>query len=222
MNTEEKNGSKNCKPFKWLCKGLLTVALLLVCLSCQLILKKKAHIPKSLINYKKGAFSGPVTLYQKQKKYYLYGDIFILKKNRLRMDFSLSSNVPVFTLLLNKNQLTLLFLRKKEFYKGPVSSARFQSTLFPIEELLSFMGDLFFDRPPQGPKWTCEKEQGLPVLCHNQKWRVQWLRKGKRRFSIKKTDFALHFQYDFFSPEVDTTLFDMAISPHFRPVFLLK
>ncbi len=222
MNTQKKIGSKNGRPFQWLCKGLVTVALSMVGLSCQLILKKKAPVPESLISHKKGVFSGPVTLYQKKKRYYLHGDIFILTKNQLRMDFSLGSGVPVFTVLLNKNQLILLSLRKKEFYKGPVSSIPFQGTLLPMEELLSFMGDLFFDRPPHGPKWVCEKDQELPTLCHNQKWRVQWQRKGKRLVSIKKADFALHFQYDSFSSEVDLAVFDMTIPKSFKPIFLLK
>ena len=191
--------------------------------SCQTLFPKRSSIPQNLSLYKKGAFSGPITFYQKGKKHYFHGDIFISQKNKIRIDFNVGPGVPILTLILNQKHITLLLLKKKEFYKGPLSSLRIKKVFFLTEGILPLLGDLFFDRSPTHLTYVCKKTlEGLPSQCQSKKWQIQWQRKGKRLLSLKQANLEWHFQYDFFSVEVDDTLFDITIPPHFKPLTLLK
>ena len=200
--------------------------------SCQLFFLNQSFIPKDLSKYKEGSFSGSVTFYQKNKKYYFQGDFFILEKDQIRVDFSAFGR-PLFTLLYQQKNITVLLLRQKEFYKGSLASFRRQSAPFLTEELLGLLSDLLFDRSPvcgspvcgsaSHLAYVCQKDPlGRPVSCHNKKWHIQWQRNGKRTLSLKQANFEWHFQYASFSPKVDKTLFDVTIPKDFKPVFLLK
>ena len=189
--------------------------------SCQMLFFKKSSIPKNLSLYKEGAFSGPVTFYQKGKKHYFYGDIFIGKKNKIRVDFNVGPDVPVLTLILNQKNITLLLLRTKEFYKGPLDSIQTKKVFFLTKDILPLLSDLFFDRSPSNLGFICKKTlKGLPSQCQNQKWQIQWQREGKRQLSLKQADSEWHFQYAFFSLKVDDSLFNITIPSHFKALSL--
>ena len=191
------------------------------CVSCQTLFKRVV-IPDDLSVYKSGTFSGSVTVYQKKKKNYFSGDVFISKNGTLRMDLSISPGLSVFTMFLDQSDFTFLFLKTKEFYKGH-DTDNIPDSFFPKDwDLFSFK-TVFFDRKPMNGKWTCEvDEKNLPQKCENQGWIVQWRRGKKREVSFKNSNFHFTFQYFSFSPEVDEQLFFIEIPKDFKRVFFLK
>ena len=222
MRTEGKNWRKNCCIFSRLCSCLVFFILLASVLSCQTFFKKKTVIPHDLSSYKAGGFSGTMSIVQKKKKHYFSGDIFISRENALRMDVYASLGIPVFTMLWDKNNIIVLFLRRKEFYKGHDIKAVFPD-FFPENFSPSLFKEVFFDRKPTGKAWTCRTDkENLPVECRDPVWVIKWERGKKRSLSLKSTDFHFTFQYSLFSFPVDDNLFSVKISQDFKPVFLLK
>ena len=222
MNIEEKNWRKSCFLFNWMCKLLLVFIVFISCVSCHTLFKKRAFIPNNLSSYKSGTFSGIVTIYQSKKKRQFTGDIFISKAGKLRMDLSISPGLPVFTLLLNKNNISLLSLRTKEFYDGNNINDVLPS-FFPKDLKFSVFKELFFDRKPKGKQWVCEiKKENLPIKCQHQTWRILWKREKKRLLSLSNPEFEFSFQYYSFSSEADENLFDIKIPKNFKRSFLFK
>ena len=221
MSTEEKNWRKNYYPFSWMYKVLsFLIFFVVICVSCQTFFKKA--IPDDLSVYKKGAFSGSVTVHQKKKKHYFSGDVFISKTGVLRMDLSVSPIVPVFTMLLDRSDITFLFLKTKKFYKSH-NIDNIPESLFPKGWDLFTFKTVFFDRRPADKKWICKMDKNnLPQKCTNQDWIIQWKRKNKREVLFKKSDFYFTFQYFSFSPEVDEQLFFIKVPKEFKRVFFIK
>ncbi len=221
MKAEGKNWRKSCCLFSYLFKSLLFFALFTGLLSCKTFFKKKSPIPPYLDSYTTGTFSGALLIFQGKKKHYFSADIFISGKDKLRLDLSASLGIPVLTMLWHKERVTLLFLQKKEFYKGSDLKTVLPSFLENFEYF--FFNEIFFDRKPIGKKWSCEMSQeNRPVRCQYSKQVVQWKRGDRRSLTFKSPDFSFTFQYSLFSPKVDDGLFTVQIPQDFKPVFLLK
>ena len=221
MNIKEKNWRKNCYLFNWMCKFLIFSIFLISFISCQTLFKK-VIIPDNLSAYKSGTFSGSVTVYQKKQKNYFSGEVFISKTGELRMDLSVSPGLSVFTMFLDKSDVTFLFLKTKEFYKGR-NTDDIPESFFPKNwDLFSFK-TVFFDRKPENGKWICTTDkQNLPQKCKNKDWLIQWKRGKTRTISFESSNFYFSFQYFSFSPEVDDQLFSVKIPKNFKRVFFLK
>ena len=222
MKAEEKSWRKNYFLFKWkykllfLCFGFLGFA------SCQTLFQKKTFIPSNLSEYKDGAFSGIVSIHQRNRKHRFNGDIFISEDGKLRMDLSVSPGLSVFTLLFDKEEITILFLRKREFYKGRNISLILPA-LFSKFPGFAVFREIFFERLPKGDKWVCKtNKKNEPVECQNPLWLVRWERGKKRLFSIGSSEFTFVFQYFSFSSGIDEKVFAIKIPENFKPISLLK
>ncbi len=194
-------------------KAFFLFSLFFVFLSCQTL--KKSFIPADLSLYKAGAFSGAIKVYHKNQKNHFNGDIFISKEGFLRMDLSVFPASPAFSLLLSDaKELILLFLRKKEFYKGSVA----KSPLFFSKNLeFSLFKEVFFDRPPKGKKWLCKNdEKKIPLKCQNKTLVIEWIRGKNRLLSFRDLDFEFVFHYLSFSPEVKREMFSIKVPRHFK------
>lgn len=179
-------------------------------------------IPHDLSSYRAGGFSGAIEIFQKNKTYYFSGDIFISHTNILRMDLRASLGIPVCTILWDKDNITVLFLRKKEFYKGNNIKVVFPD-FFPENFTPSLFKEVFFDRKPVGNTWSCKMDKtNLPVECQNSIWVIKWERDKKRLLSLKSADFHFTFQYSLFSFPVDDNLFAVKIPQDFKPILWLK
>ena len=223
MKIKGKNYRKSFYLFNRLCKYLLvSFTLLTCCLSCQTFLKKKVVIPNDLSSYKAGAFSGTVIVYQKEKRNYFNGDVFISGMNKLRMDLSIFHGLSVFTLLLNKENIILFFLREQEFYKGRNINGVLPY-FFSKDLKFSVFREIFFDRRPKDKEWICTiDEQNLPLECQNSTWTIQWNRGNKKILYLKTVDFGFTFQYSSFSDEVNNNLFSIEIPENFKRTSLVK
>ena len=241
MNIKEKNWRKNFYLFNGMCKTVFFFIALFVLLSCQTLFKKKSSIPDNLSIYKSGTFTGTMIIYEKGKKHYFTGNILISKeKKALRMDLRMVLGFPVGSFLLKEEELTVLLLQTKMFYKGQNVSGFFP-VFFPKELKLSTFSEVFFDRPPKGGHWICRtNEKGLPVECHEERksllakcqtdvknpsvqcprqiWTISWQREKSRVVSFKTSQFHFIFQPSFFSSEVDEDLFFLKIPKNFQPI----
>jgi len=246
MNTEEKNWRQGFYPFKWMFKCIFLLSgvvvrwkkslefkwmfrcIFLICvplcfISCHTIhtfFKKKSVIPKNLSVYKTGAFSGAFVIEQKSKKKYFSGDIFLSDTGYIRLDLSVSLGFPILALLLDdKQNMTALFLKTKEYYKGRGFLPGF---LPPGLNFLEFQ-EVFFDRIPKNPDWKCAfNDKKLPIECHNSTWTISWGRGDKRTLTLKSSDFHLIFNYLSFDPEVDQSMFHLKVPDNFKAIFVLK
>lgn len=188
-------------------------------MSCQTLFKKEGSsiIPSDLSSYTKGTLSGIVTLYYKNKKQYFSSDIFIFNKN-LRIDLSLSFGIPIITVLLKQdtNELTVLFLQTKEFYKGKIQN------FMDIPKDLDFI-KLLLDQIPDNKKWTCKiNKKYLPIKCTYQQWKLLWKRKHKRKIIVKNNKFKFKFKYLSFSTQIEKESFNVKIPKYFKQKLILK
>ncbi len=140
----------------------------------------------------------------------------------MRMDLSVPPGISVFTLLLDADDITFLFLRKRKFYKGDKNDSALLA-FFPKDLKFSIFKDIFFDRKPEGKTWICKTdEQDLPFECRNSKWTIQWTRGKKRILLLKSEDFTFNFKYSSFFPEINSDLFDIQIPENFKPISLIQ
>lgn len=222
MNIKGKSCRKSFCLFNWLCNCLFFFILLVGCLSCQTFFKKKVIIPSDLSAYKVGSFSGTIIIYQKEKRNYFTGDIFVSETNKLRMDLNIFHGLPIFTLLLNKKDVTFLFLRAKEFYKSRNINDVFPY-FFPKDLKFSVFREVFFDRKPRDKQWICTVDkQNLPLECQNPTWTIQWKRGKRKTLFLKSTDFSFTFQYSTFSSGVNDNLFTIEIPENFKEISLVQ
>ena len=210
------NWRKSYLAFKsWIYKAFCVFSLFFIFLSCQTFFKTKSFIPADLSLYKTGAFSGALKLYHKNQKSHFNGDVFISEAGLLRMDLSVFPGSPAFSLFSDAKELILLFLKRKEFYKGSFA----KSPLFFSKNLeLSLFKEIFFDRPPLGKKWLCQKDsKKLPLKCQNKTGVIEWRRGKNRLLSFRDLDFEFVFHYFSFSPQVEKETFVIKVPRHFQP-----
>ena len=138
------------------------------------------------------------------------------------MDLSISPGVAIFTILFAKKEITILFLRKKEFYKGPHISPFLPPPLSKMPGWDIFK-EIFFERAVKKDNWTCKvNEKNQIKSCQSPLWVVQWERKTKRGFSIENKEFTFNFKYLSFSSKVDEKVFNLPLPKDFKPISLGK
>ena len=223
MRIKRKNYRKSFSLFNWLCKYPVFLILLVgTCVSCHTFFKRKNVVSNNLSTYKAGTFSGTVLISQRKSKHYFNADLLVSEENKMRMDLNISPGISVFTLLLGTKDITFLFLRKREFYKGDKNNDAL-SAFFPKNLKFSIFKDIFFDRRPEGKSWICKTDkQGLPFECRNSKWTIQWTRGGKRDLFLKTADFTFNFKYSSFSPKINGDLLDIQIPENFKRISLTQ
>ena len=193
-------------------------------LSCQTFLKKKPVFPDNFIDYQEGVFYGSLMVYhQNKQENHLKVSIAVSKDDDLRMDLTASLGFPILSILLKKENGTILFFASKKFYKG----AHFQTVIdrfFKYSINLRILKNVLFDRPPKEKHWKCNNDElQRPVSCKYQNNQILWQRQPKRAIDfITSTSLRVVFSPSDFSPEVEKTVFTLKIPEHFTPINLLK
>jgi hypothetical protein len=146
-------------------KSLLTSAIALIVLTgigCAMATKKFTDV--TIGQWESRAL---VRDAKSNKSFIIYMTFIAENKGRLRLDVTSSVGSQISSMLVEKEQVTLLLLRDKKFYKGPASSPRLFSALnLPLDPRIFL--NILFDQPVEQKGWSCAKDaEGIVTECKN-------------------------------------------------------